>query len=85
MENKFRKFIFDNKGFVVFYLIWFFLHLILIANGEGEAGDPLWPFGGSEFDMDDYGVIDFLFYLAAPILIFFLWKLIGSDIKKKFN
>ena len=83
MESKFKQFINDNKGFVVFYLIWFFLHLILIANGDGEDG--LWPFGNDGFEMYDYGVVDFIFHLIAPLVLFFIWKLIGGDIKKKIN
>jgi len=80
MENKFKQFINDNKGFVVFYLIWFLLHLVFVVSGDGESG--IWPFGNDGFEMDDYGFDDFIFWIIAPIIIFFLWKLIGKDVKK---
>ena len=73
----------ENKGFVVFYLIWFFLHLIFVSVGEGDDG--FWPFTKdhkyNDF-LEDYGVIEFIFYLIAPIIIWALWKLVGNDIKK---
>ena len=78
MENKFKKFVNDNKGFVVFYLIWFLLHLVFISTGidcGGESG--LWPFGE-----DSYNFKDLLFYLIVPIVIWGIWKLVGKDIKK---
>jgi hypothetical protein len=80
MENKFKQFINDNKGFVVFYLIWFLLLLVFVVCGDGESG--IWPFGNDGFEMDDYGFDDFIFWIIAPIIIFFLWKLIGKDVKK---
>lgn len=79
MENKFKQFINDNKGFVVFYLIWFFLHLIFISIGGGCSND-FWPFEDS--DICEYNFIEFVFYIVAPLLIWAIWKLIGKDIKK---
>jgi len=79
MENKFKQFINDNKGFVVFYLFWFLLHLTFVSIGDGENG--FWPFG--EHDrLEDYGFTEFAFYLIVPIIIWIIWKLIGKDIKK---
>ena len=88
MESKFKQFINDNKGSVVFYLIWFLVHLILLANGYDERGNSengLWPFGNSGFKMYDYGIVDFIFYLIAPFVLFIIWKLIGGDSKKKIH
>jgi len=82
MENKFKQFVNDNKGFVVFYLIWFLLHLIFISTGDGRDG--FWPFGGRS-GLRDYGFTEFAFYLIAPIVIWALFKLIGKDIKKKID
>jgi len=86
MENNFKKFVNDNKGFVVFYLIWFLLNLIFISVGEGDSG--FWPFSKerryNDF-LEDYGIIEFIFYLVAPIIIWALWKLVGNDIKKKID
>ncbi len=83
MESNFKKFINDNKGFVVFYLIWFLVNLTFISVGEGDSG--FWPFSkhhlGNDF-LEDYGKIEFIFYMIAPIVIFALWKLVGKDIKK---
>lgn len=83
MESNFKKFINDNKGFVVFYLIWFLVNLTFFSVGEGGSG--FWPFSKHYSDndfLDDYGKIEFIFYMIAPIVIFALWKLVGKDIKK---
>jgi len=80
MENKFRKFIIDNKGFVVFYLLWFLLHLIFVSIGDGDS--RFFPFGHNSELLDDYGFTEFLFYLVIPIVIWALWKLVGKDVNK---
>jgi len=81
MESKFKKFINDNKGFVVFYLIWFLIHLIFLSVGGG--GSRFWPFEGyKNFSLRYYGSTEFIFYLIVPIVIWGLWKLVGKDIKK---
>ena len=46
MESKFKQFIDDNKGFAVFYLIWFLIHLIFVSFGEGNY--EFWPFSNFE-------------------------------------
>ena len=82
MENKFMKFVNDNKGFVVFYLIWFFLHLIfLLVNWHERYQESFWPFG-KDSEFRDYDFTEFTFYIITPIIIFIIWKLIGKDIKK---
>ena len=81
IEIKIKKFINNNKSFVVFYLIWFFFHLIFICNGDFEYDNShFWPFGDT--DLDYYGFTEFIFYIIIPIVILSLWKLIGNDIKK---
>ena len=81
MENKFKKFINDNKGFVVFYLVWFLLNLIFVSIGEGY--NDFWPFEGHEsYRLRNYGGIEFIFYLIVPIVIWGIWKLAGKDILK---
>jgi len=84
MESKFKQFINDNKGFVVFYLIWFLIHLtfILINVGKADKG-YFWPFGDAEFT--DYDFPEFAFYIIVPIVIWGLWKLIGKDVKEKIS
>lgn len=79
MESKFKMFVNDNKGFVVFYLFWFILHFIFLAVGRGGDND-FWPFqyGG----LESYGFLELAFYLIVPIVIFIIWKLIGKDVKK---
>lgn len=52
MESKFKQFINDNKGFVVFYLIWFPMHLVFFSLGEGDekySGNKFWPFDNWPF------------------------------------
>lgn len=82
MESKFKKFVNDNKGFIVFFLIWFLIHLIFVSVGDGRR--EFWPFEGyKSFRLRYYGGIEFIFYLIVPIVIWGLWKLVGKDIKKK--
>jgi len=79
MENKFMKFVNENKWFIVFFLIWTFIHILLLLNGSNDEG--FWPFDG--FDREhDYGFIEFFVYETLPILIFLIIKLVGTDIKK---
>lgn len=85
MESKFKQFINDNKSFVVFYLIWFLLHLILVSAGEGDKmfSSYFWPFG--KYGIEDYGIKEFIIYLIIPIVIWAIYKLIGKDIKKNID
>ena len=83
MESKIKQFVNENKGFVVFYLIWFLLHLIFISVGiEGGGKHGLWPFAESRWAYTEYDLKDLLFYLVTPIVILVIWKLIGKDLKK---
>lgn len=79
MDNKFMKFINENKWFVVFLLVWSFIHIILLFNGDNEHG--FWPFNHNT-EIDDYGFVEFFVYEILPILIFIIIKLVGKDIKK---
>lgn len=86
MENKFKQFINDNKGFVVFYLIWFLLQLFFVSVGGG--GEGFWPFTTRDYSpsdrfLGDYGIIEFVFYIISPIVIWAIWKLIGNDVKNQ--
>lgn len=82
MESKFKNFVNENKIFLVFYLIWFLMHLIFLSvGGDYNRGDELWPFdefGIFNFDLDNYQVTEFIFYLIAPIILWIIWKLVGS-------
>jgi len=78
MESKFMKFVNENKWFIVFYLIWSFIHIILLINGRD--GSDFWPFDG--FGSFDYGFIEFFVYETLPLLILVISKLVGKDIKK---
>ena len=79
MENKFMKFVNENKWFVVFFLVWTFIHIILFLSGDNESG--FWPF--KEYvEIDDYGFVELFVYETLPILIFIIIKLVGKDIKK---
>lgn len=84
MESKFKQFINNNKGFLVFYLIWFLFHLIFISTGIDGGGERgLWPFGDKDYNNSHYNFKDLLFYLIVPIVIWGIWKLIGRDINNK--
>ena len=78
MENKFMKFFNENRWFIVFFIIWLFIHIVLLMNGSDY--NDFWPFDG--FDTRDYGTIEFFVYVALPLLIFVVYKLVGKDIKK---
>lgn len=79
MENKFMKFVNENKWFIVFYLIWSYIHFILLFSGGGCSND-FWPF--SDSDICEYNFLEFFVYMTLPILIFVVIKLVGKDIKK---
>lgn len=80
MTNKIDSFLKHNKWFIVFYLLWFFVHFILIMNGENNK--YFWPFYGiSEFE--DYGVFEFSVYLMLPIIFYIIWELVGQDVIHK--
>lgn len=84
MENKFMKFVNENKWFVVFYLVWLFLQLTLFLVSDGVTywrNEGFWPFN-RELDIDAYDFLELFVYLALPILIFVIIKLVGKDIKK---
>jgi hypothetical protein len=85
-DNKIKIFINENKGFVVFYLIWFFFHLIFLCAGDGD--DHFWPFNNgrhSSEGLEDYGFMEFAFYLIVPIVIWAIWKLVGKEIDEFIN
>jgi len=80
MENKFMKFVNENKWFIVFFLVWLFIHVILLFNGKNYNWGGFWPFGDS--DILSYGTLEFFVYIGLPLLIFAIIKLVGKDIKK---
>ena len=77
MESKFMKFVNKNKGFVVFLLIWTFIHIVLLIEGRDNVG--FWPFDG--ITIRYYGFVEFFVYETLPILIFIIFKLLGLEIK----
>jgi len=80
MENNFMKFVHANKWFVVFYLVWVFIHLVLILNGNVYDKNYFWPFGSD--DLDYYGWTELFVYVGLPLLIFAIVKLVGNDLRK---
>jgi len=81
MENKFIKFVNENKWFVVFFLIWTFLHVIFLFNGKSSFDSlEFWPFG--RHGLITYGWIELFVYESLPLLILVIVKLVGKDIKK---
>lgn len=84
MESNFKKFVNDNKGFIVFFLIWFLIHLIFFAAGNGRS--EFWPFEGfKSFRLRYYGGKELFFYLIVPIVIWGLCKLVGKDSEKNID
>ena len=83
-ENKILIFVDKNKSFVVFFLIWFFFHLIFICISSRDEHRGLWPFGNLNLE-NDYNFTEFSFYLIVPIVIFGLWKLVGDEIKENLD
>ncbi len=81
MENMFMKFVNENKWLVVSFLVWTFLHVIFLFNGDDSSG--FWPFG--DVGLWDYGWLECFVYEALPLLIFVIVKLVGKDIKKKID
>ena len=82
METKTKKFIEENKWFIVFYLILVFIHILLLWNGN-ECKDDFWPFGDS--DLCEYNFLELFVYLTLPLLYFVIKELIGDDIKKSLD
>ncbi|MCB0513585.1 MAG: hypothetical protein KDC60_04060 [Bacteroidetes bacterium] len=80
--NGFQQFIRDNRWLIVSYLIWFFIHFILLMSGNN--GGVFYPFDGFKY-VGDYGFFEFAVYLMLPILVFIIWKLVGQDIKQKID
>ena len=80
MENKFMKFVNENKWFIVFYLLWAFIHLILYFSSDNYYSG-FWPFNRKS-RVDAYDFLELFVYLSLPLIIFVIWKLVGKDIKK---
>lgn len=82
MENKFMKFVNENKWFIVFYILWLFIHIIFVFNRNKYYDDQgFWPF--QEFGgIKAYGFLELFVYLSLPIIVFIIIKLVGKDIKK---
>lgn len=80
MDSKFNKFINENKWFVVFYLIWAFIHLILFFSSDADRSG-FWPFR-TKARLDAYDFLELFVYLGLPLIVFVIWKLVGKDIKK---
>jgi len=82
MAYKLKKFINENKWFIVCFLAGLFLNIIFLLVGDDQNG--FWPFV-DDVDIDAYGFVEFFVYVTLPILIFIIIKLVGKDIKKAFD
>lgn len=74
----------SNKVIAV-YLTWVLLHCVaLMWPGPSPAmswgGKNFYPFynGAVQFDIDIYDLTEFLFYIIAPILIYYIITLFNS-------
>lgn len=73
-----------NKWFSVAYLLWTFLHFSLFLASDGEpylSIDGFYPFDKNS-DLDNYDSLELFVYLAFPVVIFIIIKLVGEDIKR---
>ena len=82
MKKRFNNFLEENRAFVLFYLVWFLVQMtIMFINwGEGNVKE-FWPF--ENFDLRVYDYTEFVFYMITPVIIFFIWKLIGKGENKR--
>ena len=87
MEN-IKEFVIKNKKFSTFYLIWFFIHIMLFLSEVGDVRG-FWPlqkttkmYGHVFHERGKYGIDELFFYLAVPLIVFFIWSLFSDDIKK---
>ncbi len=77
------KFVYKNKWFVIFFLVWSFLHLIFLFTGGQYDSSGFWPFGDLRFgSISLYGWFEFFVYETLPLLIFVIVKLVSKDIEK---
>jgi len=85
MEQKVKKIINEHRWFITFYIIWLFIHVILLMNGDGESN--FWPFARKlrKVEIDDYGMVEFFVYTGIPIVILIIKKLVGDEIKEIIN
>lgn len=91
MDSKFLKFIYEYRCFIVFYLIWLFLHFMFYLLSDDPEFYPhsafklkrsgFWPFNPKS-DISGYNSTELFVYLSLPLIIFAIWKLVGKDIKK---
>ena len=86
------KFVYKNNWFTVFFLIWTFIHILLLINGLAALKDfpsyltcryCFWPYRNT--DIYIYGWLEFFVYETLPLLIFFIINLVSKDIKKTFD
>lgn len=85
MEKKIMKFVNENKWFVVFFILWTFIHIIFLFNGEKDGDNyGFWPFN-FDSQLIAYGWLEFFVYETLPLIIFAIVKLVGNDIKNAIN
>ena len=85
-DNEIKFFLNKNKGFILFYLLWFLMHLILLVAGAGghACGNGLWPFA-DVCGTYKYESSALLLYMVIPIITWLIWKLIRKDIEKEID
>lgn len=65
------------------YLIWVFIHFILLILPKDEAAfyyqhRQFWPFGEGSYS-ETYDISEFLIYSSVPLVIFYAQKLIKDE------
>ncbi len=74
------KFVNENKWFVAFFILWTFIHIIFLFNGEKEYDDRgFWPFDDA-WHLVAYGWLEFFVYETLPLVVLAIVKLVGKDI-----
>ena len=72
--------IYKHKKFSAFFLIWVVIHFIFFTIGQFDftVDDYFWPFT-TDFGLRQYDFLEFFIYVALPLLIFALVRLLKSD------
>lgn len=68
----------SQKNLLMFYLIWFIVHLLLLASGKGRKGFFPGPrnWNYDSWDIDRYGLPEFIVYVVlAPVVVYFVYSI----------
>lgn len=71
----YQKLTYGEKNGLKVYIIWFLTHCALLGAGENHDCFFPWHYSRLEWDIDDYGLPEFIVYVALiPIVIYFIYS-----------